>query len=128
MLPDLPETESIWCKVKIKGLTIVLGGIYRSPNSSDIFDLVTDYIAEHRIYQSRLVIAGDFNTPCIDWVNLTSTGREKRVCDSLLNIAVSYDLTQVIETPTRENSLLDLVFVSDDLLQHGIKQEIVEGL
>lgn len=128
LLPDLPETESVWCKVKFKDLAIVIGGIYRSANSSDIFGLVIDYLAEHRFYEYRLVITSDFNTPCIDWKNLTSTGHEKLICDSLINIAVSYDLTQVIEAPTRENSLLDLVFVSDDLLQGGVKQQIVEGL
>lgn len=34
LLPELPNTESIWCKLMLDGLAIIVGALYRPPNSA----------------------------------------------------------------------------------------------
>ena len=63
-------------------------------------------------------IMGDFNFPNIDWVTQTSSSSQGR--DSLESAEAFLDfighnmLTQVVDCPTRENSLLDLFLTNND--------------
>lgn len=67
LLPDLPNTESIWCKLKISGQAIAVGAIYRPPNeTSDVFTDITNYILDRKLHLGKLILTGDFNAPCID--------------------------------------------------------------
>lgn len=81
LLEELPNVESIWCKIKLDGLAIVIGAMYRPPNSvPDIFSAITDFIVGQKLNRSKLVLTGDFNAPAIDWQLLTSSGRDRHVC------------------------------------------------
>lgn len=71
----------------------VVGAVYRPPGSENVISHITEYIAQNRIYTYKMIITSDLNTPCIDWALLTSTGRGKVVCDSLIIMAVSFYLT-----------------------------------
>lgn len=67
LLPELPGTESIWCKIYIRGIVIVVGVLYRPLNSNYIFPTINDYLVSNKLYGCKLLLAGDFNLPCIDW-------------------------------------------------------------
>lgn len=128
LLPDLPGTETIWCKIYIKGIVIVIGVLYRPPNSDDIVPAINDYLVSNKLYDCRLLLAGDFNLPHVNWNLLIPTGRDRTLCASLIDLAVSFGLTQVVDTETRKDAILDLVFVNQQLLSHGVKCEVIDGL
>lgn len=81
LLPELRNTESIWCKLMLYRLAIV-GALYCPPNcASDVFSTVSDYIVGQKLDCPKLVLTGDFNVPSIDWILLTSTCRDRIICD-----------------------------------------------
>ncbi|XP_033229108.1 uncharacterized protein LOC117180729 [Belonocnema kinseyi] len=89
------------------GLAIL--GVYRSPNvalswESDLEEALTRAICE----SNHMVCLGDFNINAAD-ISHTCWTR-------LLHISRSLSIRQVIKEPTRSDSILDLIFVSDDLL------------
>lgn len=109
LLPDVPDTESLWCKVKVGSLVVAIGAIYRPPDApGDIFCLVRNYIAQHRLHNGKLVVTGYFNLPHIDWQSLKPTGRDKQLRESVIDMSLSFDLTKLVDCPTRENAILDL--------------------
>lgn len=67
LLPELLDSESVWCKIDFGGFTIVIGAVYRPPNDVNSIHAVTDFIAVYRLQKSQLIICGDFNAPYIDW-------------------------------------------------------------
>lgn len=75
-----------------------------------------------------MLITGDFNTPAIDWRTLSVNGLNKVICDCLINMSISFDLTPIVNSVTRESSILDLVFINEQLRQNGYDCNIVEGL
>ena len=58
------------------------------------------------------VISGDFNCPRVNWKDMIGDAEGTR----LINFASEELLTQWVEEPTRGNSILDLVFTSEDNL------------
>ncbi|XP_033229600.1 uncharacterized protein LOC117181142 [Belonocnema kinseyi] len=111
-LTDVPDDIPVdLCLVILKfkktGLAII--GVYRSPNvalswESDLEEALTHAICE----SNHMVCLGDFNINAAD-ISHTCWPR-------LLHISRSLSLRQVIKEPTRSDSILDLIFVSDDLL------------
>lgn len=67
------------------------------------FSDITNYIVDRKLHLGKLILAGDFNASCIDWDNFASYGRDKKLCDSLVNMALSFALTQIVTSATREN-------------------------
>ena len=59
----------------------------------------------------NIVIAGDFNLPNIDWININATS-ENPIYSHFIKIINDYFLWQVIDFPTRENNILDLILTS----------------
>ena len=53
------------------------------------------------------IIAGDLNCADIDWTSLRAPTDGTQ--DLLLNFAISRGFTQVVERPTRNDNLLDVV-------------------
>ena len=73
---------SIFCKIKCKEDIIVLGVIYRSPNSTpednDKLNNQIDFISNMlNASGDKLIMVGDFNYPDINWDQLT--------CDKPIN-------------------------------------------
>ena len=64
-----------------------------------------------------VIITGDFNMPNNDWANLSlNSSSASHQTMSLLNVTDSLFLEQHIHEPTRNGSILDLVFSSSDLV------------
>lgn len=129
VLPSPPEIESLWCKIYLNNQCIVVSVIYRPPGSSlDVLHAISDFMCDINIASSRLICMGDFNAPDIDWPSLTVTGRDAAICHELINISLSFGLTQVVSCATRFNSILDLVFLSTDLADNNFSCEVIDGL
>ncbi|KAJ8019402.1 hypothetical protein HOLleu_42043 [Holothuria leucospilota] len=60
-------------------------------------------------------LLGDFNLPDINWdtASFTLRGRYPGPSKLMLDLAVDYNLLQVVKKPTRENNILDLCFTND---------------
>ena len=71
-------------------------------------------ISNHKI--SNIILAGDFNCPDIRWDILTVTGPDRETQQGLVDITEAFNLTQIHNLPTREENLLDLVFVTNPTL------------
>lgn len=68
----IPNHESAWCLVKLGTNLVVIGAIYRSPNTSiEYLEAIQHYVEKQKTRNQRLIIAGDFNLPGVDWKSLT---------------------------------------------------------
>ena len=122
--------ESIWVKIKLKGMDqLLLGCIYRSPNSSDDNTRKLNQMLLHvsSIKEfTHLLIMGDFNLPKLDWMNWTSKG-DKSGEEFMENTRDCY-LYQHVTKYTRaransEPSTLDLIFTNEEDMIESICHE-----
>ena len=125
---DLSSTnflESVWVDIKINDKNILIGGSYRSPNSTlgntvFLFELV-DRVRLEKC--KRKIIIGDFNFPEIDWSSWTTCTGENHNSFRFLECARHNFLEQSITQPTRwrhlnPSNVLDLVLAdSVDLIK-----------
>ncbi len=119
--PELEDScESMWCKLTIKGRRpIMFAVIYKTKHSNlqqvDGMKGAMDVInAKPRT--TDVIITGDFNQPNIDWEKCTvikNHWASKVAAEKLLDFTVDYNLQQVQKEPTREDSVLDLVFTNN---------------
>ena len=68
--------------------------------------------------QKHVILAGDFNSPDIDWgINsVRANCTDRNIHQKLIDITQEVNLTQIHTSTTRENSQLDLVFTSNPSL------------
>ena len=103
---EINGLEAVWLEVKIKSKKILVGGIYRPPNSnSAYFDLIIESIDRaHNTNIYDIIITGDFNYKMI-------SGNSNKIKDLLQQ----YNLTQLIDSETHftetSASLIDLIMV-----------------
>jgi len=66
----------------------------------------------------QIIIAGDFNYPNFNWNTLTVErgAPDREVQQALIDFATEHNLTQVHQQPTRDDNILDLVFISNPSL------------
>ena len=62
----------------------------------------------------HIILCGDFNCPDIDWPSqsLNHNCTDRQVQRRIIDLTAKYNLSQVHETPTRGENLLDLVFTN----------------
>lgn len=104
--------DSVWCVIKTsESKDILIGCVYRPPTANhetdQCFYTLLDHITDVG-HDFRLVM-GDFNAPNTDWTLLRAAKREQTFVEAVL----ANCLTQMVMSPTREDSILDLVFVND---------------
>ena len=102
---DNEHNESLWLRFCDKSSnSFVLAVVYRSPDSTFENDehIVND-IKKARNW-SKVCILGDFNLPNIDWINMAYQGR-----NSILEAFLDNYFLQLVDEPTRQNNILDLV-------------------
>ena len=110
--------EIVWTCIRNKtAQTLIIGSFY-CPSQSPISVLEElaksiEYIkAEYPL--SKVILAGDFNSPGIDWTNgcLTDSYISKSFREFLIDISSDYFLEQIVSEPTRGRNLLDLCFTT----------------
>ena len=67
---------------------------------------------------NRIVLAGDFNCPDVNWENATtaSGAADRPIQQALVDVTTAASLTQVHAESTRQDAMLDLVFMSNPTL------------
>lgn len=123
------DYEVLLCKLTCHNVSLMVCAVYRPPNTpvSMIIDLNT-YLLQHVKCSTNFILLGDFNLPCIDWDTLSAHSQDRANGEALIDLAFSLNLTQIINSPTRFESLLDLVFLSDNLGSKEYSFEVVEGI
>ena len=100
--------------------TLLLGCIYRSPNSDDMNNnrLIQLFKKASEQHTSHLLIVGDFNCKDINWDALSTVATETSIQSRLLDITCAQGWTQHVKVDTRfrmgqKSSLLDLVITNE---------------
>ena len=96
----------------------IIGSFYYPPNfPSTVFDELAQNLDDikERYPHSKIIIAGDFNCPGIDWehgLSLTDTYTSRILREKLLSVSQDFQLSQIVTFPTRGMNTLDLCFTS----------------
>ena len=132
--PDLSANcESIWASIHMKGSQpVYFGAFYRPDGGCKEVDLATinqlEQIIQKIPSKSHIWLSGDFNLPDMDWENVRfiTGGRYPAVSKQMLEIADEFNLRQMNTLPTRNDSVLDLIFTNTPTFVQNI--EILPGL
>lgn len=121
-----------WIVLQHNNLSILIGAVYRPPNSDiSVLETLHDYLSEYCKRYTHVILCGDFNLPKIDWDRL-SADSNCRHSELLLDTVFSFNLTQLVRTPTRltpgTSSILNLIFVSEAILGYNNTIEIQPGI
>ena len=93
--------------------------VYRPPEFNKLWRDCMVLLAECLDYlfniHDTIVLVGDVNLPNIDWFSLNSP--DDNIHSVFLKLCTQFGLYQFVDSPTRDNHILDLVLSSD----HNIK-------
>ena len=106
------ESEFIFIDILLSNnRKITFGVFYRPPNNDTkpLEDLQT--ALQEIALRNDLLIVGDFNLSAFDWENTCALNNSANYT-LLLDIVHDNFLTQLVNSPTREKNILDLVLVS----------------
>ena len=111
------EGEIVCAKISVEKSQPLYVCAYYRPNKDTVSALDSLELALTELQvdinknpRAGLIVAGDFNAPGIDWENITVSANapNKGMCQRLLNILGSFELTQFVKEPTRHKAILDL--------------------
>ncbi len=100
--------ESVWIEIITNRKKIIIGGIYRPPDSNNNHWVLLEETIDRAFNQvcDNIIVSGDFN------INVHNSDANK-----ISRLITSYDAEQLISTPTHftenSSSLIDLIFVKD---------------
>ena len=124
ILNDSSFEEATFCSfISDEGEKVLVGCIYRSPNSSEEnFNNLIKLFDDDEISKfDKLLLMGDFNLPNVNWQGHNSSKREVSFVECLRDLF----LEQVTKNPTRRRgnqkpTLDDLILVNDENLVSDI--------
>lgn len=130
-MPDAQDIEAVFCKAYINKARFILGVFYRPPNSSAaVLENLREYMHCHVKSDDRILLAGDFNLPNIDW-HTFSLHSAHSIDNTIFDIVFTFDLLQMVNNFTRVQgavcSILDLFFVSG-AIRNAITCEVTNGI
>lgn len=109
----ITEGEIEWVKIKTKNNKDILIGSNYMPHRDQVhleeLRKSLELIGNH----SNIILTGDFNCPNIRWDLSSATGPDQQIQQGLVDLMEEKNLTQIHTEATREDNLLDLVFVSN---------------
>ncbi len=122
---DSDKYDSVYIELQIsKRNKLTIGTVYIPPKQQAADDAALYEEIQALTQNKQSVIIGDFNCPNINWSTMTGDQEGNRLFEMLEDTF----MTQIISQPTRENNILDLVFVTDpDLVCEGKVGEILSG-
>ncbi|GAB0190086.1 ras GTPase-activating protein 1-like [Grus japonensis] len=112
--------ESLWVRIRDQGNkgNLVVGVYYRPPDQKDpIYEAFLLQLQEAS-YSQALILLGEFSHPDICWKSSMVSCRQSR---RLLECIEVNFLSQVIDSPTRGDALLDLMFTNASELIGDVK-------
>ena len=112
------DCEIRWTKIHlISKALMIIGVFYKPPRATitSLHELNTSISKVKEKYpRANLFLGGDFNLPGIDWESCSHIPLKpkKAECEYLLQTAADFGLEQMNLSPTRKNSVLELLFTS----------------
>ena len=115
------NAELIWAKVNLHNSPpIYICSYYRPPHSDlqPILELNESIDKLTRKHQNcNFILAGDFNLPGIEWTDgqgtiLSNPTYGYNLNETFIDVLNNHNLEQLVNSPTRQNNVLDLVFTS----------------
>ena len=108
--------EMIWVSIQNDNQRILFGVCYRPPGQSA--GQVAEFVAnlENTLAliackkYDTVILVGDFNDPCTKW---NSRHTKSDLKNNLVDLSLSYNMKQLINEPTRDGNILDLVFTTN---------------
>ena len=82
---------------------------------------VFDYLGSGR-NRSTFVVSGDFNLPYVDWMN--GVASDNGVQLKQFNNFVTIGSTQLINQPTRNDTILHLLFSNDPMIVSDLSVDV----
>jgi len=120
-VPDIDFEESVWVKVSLnEGRSLLVGNVYRSPNSSpENNDKLCQLINHASSYRGQLMVCGDFNYKEIDWEHMMVPHHPAHPASKFMNCVEDNLLIQHVKEYTRRregqgSSTLDLIITRDE--------------
>ena len=109
-----PNVEHMCVQINtITNKKILINVIYRKPNQSTEIDTAM-YNSIHEIIKNKdSIILGDFNLPQICWRTVSGVESES---NRLIDFVEDNFLHQMVNEPTRDNNILDLILTSQEHL------------
>ncbi len=116
--------DSVYVEITANNKKLTLPTVYR-PQKQQAADNIALYEQLHSPTKSKeAIIIGDCNCPNIDWRQMTGDQEGNR----LIEMVEDSFLVLVVNQPTRENNLRDLVQVSDpDFIRDCEVREKING-
>lgn len=113
----------------LKNINLVIFIVYRPPKTqchlfNDVIKKIKEILNNPPSKHTDFIIAGDFNFPGILWPNATihtSNAEDKVQGNDLINMVNDHLLTQIVDKPTRESNILDLIFSNNPDMVHSIE-------
>lgn len=129
VLPAPPNTESLWCKVQLENMSLIIGVVYRPPGS-DVKHLhnLNQFLQSYVASAPNIICMGDFNAPGVDWSSMTVSGHEVSIGRELIDVSLSCGLHHIVKDSTGNAAVLDLVFVTSSLANSGFECDIIDGV
>jgi len=116
---DNDNIETLWLKFHLNNQTIYFGTCYRPPGQTDnekteFLDILETHLEQIlsscRTSNHTLILTGDFNDRTTNW---HSTHPDSEIGTNLYDLLNSYYLSQLINEPTRNNNILDLLITNN---------------
>ena len=112
----IDNVDAIFLNLTVHARRLTIGIIYRPPSLSatvdkKLFDQIVGISNS-----SESIIFGDFNLPVPSWGSPISTHSGHNLYDSFLES----NLSQLVETPTRGDNILDLIFSTNEALVNNV--------
>ena len=127
----VPNCEILWCKININSSYKINVGAYYRPHSNDetSFEIMTQTFQElQKDTNQPIILAGDLNYPGVDWITreLKKDCPSSRLHKEFMEFLEANELTQLINQPTRNENILDLVITNSPDTVHGVK--VIPGI
>ena len=111
------ECEIVVCTLTYEHQKIIISSIYRPPSTDisytqNLCNILEEMVASNP--NTPLWIGGDLNLPNIDWTNssILNNRYPMALCNIVLDFVMNHDFSQLVQTPTRVNNILD-IFLSN---------------
>ena len=102
------KTETLWVDIKDGSQTVVMGVVYRPPNTTNDSNTALWQEIDKAGRYSQVCVVGDFNFRNIDWGLMTGNSE----AEDFLTVIQDNFLKQVVLEPTRGNNILDLILTN----------------
>lgn len=83
--PVVHNVEGIFCKAYYEETRYVIEAVYRPPNSTtDALDDLHNYLVAHVKPQDRIILAGYFNLPIVNWPSFSLQQSNYKICEIIV--------------------------------------------